>query len=78
MKDPSGFVPEEVRRGCFTAEVMSSYKLYYLNARGRAEVNRIIFAQADVKYEDIRFEGDQWKNEYKASKYSSICNMVLL
>jgi len=48
---------------------MSSYKLYYFNVRGAGEVSRIIFAQADVKYEDIRFEGDQWKNEYKDSKY---------
>ena len=57
---------------------MATYKLYYFNIRGNAEVSRIIFAQADVKYEDIRFEDDQWKNEYKASKYSTICNMVWL
>jgi len=44
---------------------MFSYKLYYFNVRGAGEVSRIIFTQADVKYQDIRFEGDQWKNEYK-------------
>ena len=51
------------------AEAMSNYyKLYFFDSRGDAEVIRIIFAQADVKYRDFRFEGDQWMNEYKASK----------
>ena len=44
------------------------YKLYFFDSRGDAEVIRIIFAQADVKYRDFRFESDQWMNEYKASK----------
>jgi len=56
---------------------MSSYKLYYFNARGGGEPARIIFAQADVKYEDIRFEDDQWKNEYKDSKYL-ICVVIVM
>ena len=47
---------------------MSTYKLYYFNARGGAETTRIIFAQADVKYEDVRFEGEQWAKEYKEGK----------
>ena len=42
-----------------------SYKLYYFNFRGRAEVIRIILAQAGVKYEDVRFEAEQWAKEYK-------------
>ncbi|XP_065898853.1 glutathione S-transferase 1-like [Dysidea avara] len=45
---------------------MSTYKLYYFNARGRAEVARIIFAQAGVKYEDIRFQKEEWMSKYKA------------
>ncbi|CAF0861855.1 unnamed protein product [Adineta steineri] len=32
---------------------MPSYKLSYFNARGRAEVSRLIFAAAGQKYEDI-------------------------
>jgi len=39
---------------------MSTYKLYYFNGRGRAEVARLIFAAAGEKYEDIRFEHEQW------------------
>ncbi|CAF1034213.1 unnamed protein product [Rotaria sp. Silwood1] len=39
---------------------MSTYKLYYFNGRGRAEVARLIFAAASQKYEDIRYERDEW------------------
>ncbi|XP_065898847.1 glutathione S-transferase-like [Dysidea avara] len=45
---------------------MPSYKLYYFNARGAAEPIRIIFAQAEVKYEDFRFEPEDWGKKYKA------------
>jgi len=37
-----------------------SYKLMYFNGRGRAELSRMIFAQAGVQYEDVRVEGAQW------------------
>ena len=33
---------------------MSTYKLIYFNGKGRAELARFIFVQADVKYEDER------------------------
>ena len=41
---------------------MPTYKLYYFNSKGRGELARLIFAQADVQYEDIRFEygGERW------------------
>ncbi|CAF1581110.1 unnamed protein product [Adineta steineri] len=39
---------------------MPSYKLTYFNGRGRAEVSRLIFAAAGQKYEDVRYEFDQW------------------
>ena len=39
---------------------MSTYRLYYFNGRGRAEVSRLVFVIAGQKYEDIRYEGDQW------------------
>ncbi|CAF1313329.1 unnamed protein product [Rotaria sordida] len=39
---------------------MSTYKLTYFNARGRAEVCRLIFAAAGQKYEEIRYELHEW------------------
>jgi glutathione S-transferase len=39
---------------------MSTYKLYYFNGRGRAELSRLIFAAAGQQFEDIRYEGSQW------------------
>jgi len=33
---------------------MVNYKLTYFNARGRAEIIRLIFAIAEVEYEDVR------------------------
>lgn len=39
---------------------MSTYKLYYFNGRGRAEIARLIFAAAGQKFEDIRYEGSEW------------------
>jgi hypothetical protein len=39
---------------------MPHYKLYYFNARGNAEVVRLVFAQAGVEYEDIRLTSEQW------------------
>ena len=45
---------------------MSTYKLYYFNMRGRAEPIRILLAQAEVKYEDIRFVKEEWASKYKS------------
>ena len=39
---------------------MPAYKLYYGNARGRAERICFVFAQARVQYEDIRLTLEQW------------------
>ena len=44
----------------FILFIMSTYKLYYFNGRGRAEVSRLIFAAAGEKYEDIRYERSEW------------------
>lgn len=35
---------------------MVNYKLNYFNGRGRAEISRLIFAAAGVKFEDVRIE----------------------
>jgi len=39
---------------------MSTYRLHYFNLRGRAETSRLIFAAAGQKYDDIRYEHEQW------------------
>ncbi|CAF0928522.1 unnamed protein product [Adineta steineri] len=39
---------------------MATYKLYYFNARGRAEVLRLLFAAAGQRFEDSRFEQNTW------------------
>jgi glutathione S-transferase len=41
---------------------MVKYKLYYFDARGRAELSRMLFALANVDYEDIRVDADEWVN----------------
>ena len=41
---------------------MVKYKLYYFDARGRAELSRMLFALANVDYEDIRVDSDEWVN----------------
>jgi glutathione S-transferase len=35
-------------------------KLTYFNGRGRAEVSRLVLAQAGVEYEDKRLELSEW------------------
>ena len=53
---------------------MSTFKLYYFNVRGRAEPTRILLAQADVKYEDIRFAGkEDWESKYKNGQPVTYC-----
>lgn len=39
---------------------MSTYKLYYFNGRGRAEIPRLIFVAAGQNFEDIRYEQAEW------------------
>ncbi len=39
---------------------MVKYTLVYFDARGRAEVTRMLFALANVAYEDKRVKGEDW------------------
>jgi glutathione S-transferase len=36
------------------------YSLHYFDGRGRAEAIRLIFVQADQKFEDLRHTRDEW------------------
>eukprot|EP00091_Calanus_sinicus_P010593 TRINITY_DN2451_c0_g1_i2.p1 TRINITY_DN2451_c0_g1~~TRINITY_DN2451_c0_g1_i2.p1 ORF type:complete len:253 (-),score=137.47 TRINITY_DN2451_c0_g1_i2:77-736(-) len=40
--------------------IMSGIKLTYFNLKGRAELARLILAQAEVEYEDCRIEKEEW------------------
>ena len=48
---------------------MTNIKLHYFNAKGRAEAARWIMEYAGVKYQDIRFEWEEWP-EKKSSRSS--------
>ena len=49
---------------------MPKYTLTYFNFRGRAELARLIFAVADIEYEDERItEIEKWM-KLKPSKYN--------
>ena len=50
---------------------MPNYTLYYFNGRGRAEILRMMFAAANVKYMDKRFEFNEW-DKYRKGKISLI------
>ena len=39
---------------------MTKIRLIYFNARGRAELSRLILAQAGQEYEDVRITKDEW------------------
>ncbi len=51
---------------------MSTYKLIYFNAKGRAEVSRFILAQAGVQYEDKRITSEEWAELKPTTVYGTI------
>lgn len=47
---------------------MADIKLYYFDARGVAEVSRLVLAFAKQPYEDIRWSMDDWPKYKKGKK----------
>lgn len=51
---------------------MPTYKLYYFDGRGRAEVPRYLFALGNIDYEDIRLTQEKWKNSKSMSPFGQL------
>jgi len=51
---------------------MPHYKLTYLNGKGRAELVRLIFAAANVKFEDVRIEIKDWPVEKQKFRFLQV------
>ena len=54
-----------------------SIKLTYFNARGRAELARLVLAQAGAEFEDVRLEREEWLN-IKPSKSQFLVTFTYL
>ena len=57
-----------LRNQIFSRIMPNSYKLFYFNGRGRAEIIRLCFVAKDVKYEDNRLSGEEWA-AFKPSEF---------
>lgn len=55
---------------------MPSYKLHYFNVRGRAEPTRLMFAYANVPYEDIRIKSEEWPAMRPSSEFAPTENII--
>ena len=49
---------------------MPNYKLTYFNSKGRAELTRLILAQAGVEYDDNRITTEEWQKMKPSNKYT--------
>ncbi|CAF3454297.1 unnamed protein product, partial [Rotaria sp. Silwood2] len=56
---------------------ISDLKLYYFNLQARGELTRLILAVAGQKYEDIRFDFNQWP-EFKSKMILGQCPVLEL
>jgi len=51
---------------------MSGYKHYYFNVRARGEICRLAFVAANIEFEDVRLQGEEWTKE-KVCKWKVQC-----
>ena len=56
---------------------MAPVKLTYFNLKGRAELSRLILAEAGVDYEDCRLERDEWA-QLKESSFAPFGQLPVL
>ena len=56
---------------------MSQMKLTYFNLKGRAELSRLILAEAGVDYEDCRLERDEWA-QFKERSFAPFGQLPVL
>jgi len=49
-----------------------TYKLTYFNGRGRGETSRILFAEAQQKYTDDRFDQKDWPTRKATTPYGQV------
>ena len=61
----------------FEFKKMPTYKLYYFQGRGRAELIRWIFIQAGVPYEDIRFTQEEWATFKPKTPYGGLPSLEI-
>lgn len=54
-----------------------SYKLYYFNGRGLAEVIRLTFEANGAKYEDVRYTQETWPDAKKSKWYFQITCILI-
>ena len=57
---------------------MPSYKLIYFDIRGRAEVARLLFAEAGQEYEDKRLKFDDWSEIKKSTKRNNSFRLFII
>ena len=56
---------------------MPSYKLIYFQARGGAEVTRLVFAAAGQEYVDERIPRDEWPDKKPGKNFIFPCLLTL-
>ena len=56
---------------------MPSYKIVYFNARGAAEISRLVLAAAGAEYEDERVEREDWPSKKPGKPFRIFLCMLL-
>jgi len=54
----------------------NSIRIHYFNARGRAELIRLILVEAEVEFEETKIPLAEW-SDYDKGKLSKKCLLIL-